>query len=115
MVFRYPIELICSDVGVLRITQVAVNISCNTGNGYAGAVKGRHSEQARRLARAIATTRPDEIGCRACFDQLGRFVDLTLAGQGAAAALPLVQDHLDRCRDCGQESEALLLALGSAA
>ena len=81
----------------------------------AGAVKGRHSEQARRLARAIATTRPDEIGCRACFDQLGRFVDLTLAGQGAAAALPLVQDHLDRCRDCRQESEALLLALGSAA
>ncbi len=34
-----------------------------------------------------------------------------LAGKNAAEALPLVQDHLERCGDCREEFEALLAAL----
>jgi hypothetical protein len=65
----------------------------------------------KNMVRAILSTRPDEIGCEECFEQLDRFVELTLAGQDAAAAMPLVQEHLARCRDCRQEFEALLTAL----
>ena len=65
----------------------------------------------KNMVRAILSTRPDEIGCEECFEQLDRFVELTLAGQDAAAAMPLVHDHLARCRDCRQEFEALLSAL----
>ena len=36
---------------------------------------------------------------------------LVLAGKNAAEAMPLVQDHLDRCMDCREEFEALLRAL----
>ena len=40
----------------------------------------------KSLARAIVASRPDEIGCDECFDQLDRFVDLTLAGKTASEA-----------------------------
>jgi len=63
------------------------------------------------MVRAIVNTRPDEIGCDECFEQLDRFVEVTLAGKNAAEAMPLVQDHLARCHDCREEFEALLAAL----
>ena len=65
----------------------------------------------KQMAREIITTRPDEIGCDECFEQLDRFVEMTLAGKNAAEAMPLVQDHLERCHDCHEEFEALLAAL----
>lgn len=65
----------------------------------------------KRMVHNALTTRPDEIGCGECFEQLDRFIEMTLAGRNAAEALPLVQDHLERCRDCREEFEALLVAL----
>ena len=65
----------------------------------------------KRIVHQIITTRPDEIGCDECFEQLDRFVEMTLAGKNAAEAMPLVQDHLERCHDCREEFEALLAAL----
>jgi hypothetical protein len=67
--------------------------------------------QLKRLVRAVMTVRPDELGCDECFEELDRFVELRLAGKDAAEAMPLVQDHLDRCLDCREEFEALLVAL----
>jgi hypothetical protein len=69
----------------------------------------------KKMMRSIVTTRPDEIGCDECFEQLSRFVELVLADQPAAALMPLVQDHLDRCADCREEYEALLRALRASA
>ena len=65
----------------------------------------------KKMVRDIFSTRPDEIGCDECFEELDRFVELVLAGKNAAQALPLVQDHLERCSDCHEEFEALLAAL----
>jgi hypothetical protein len=70
-------------------------------------------EMLKQMARGIATTRPDEIGCEECFEHLDRFVEITLAGKSAAEAMPLVQDHLNRCGDCREEFEALLMAIRS--
>ena len=74
---------------------------------------GMDPEMLKQMARGVMTTRLDEIGCQECFQQVDRFVDLELAGKDAAAAMPLVQDHLNRCRDCREEYEALLTALQS--
>lgn len=68
-------------------------------------------ETLKQMVRNVLTTRPDEIGCDECFEQLDRFVEMTLAGKNPAEALPLVQDHLERCHDCREEFEALLEAL----
>jgi len=65
----------------------------------------------KQMVRGIITTRPDEIGCDECFEQLDRFVEIKLAGKNAAEAMPLVQDHLEHCDDCREEFEALLAAL----
>ena len=76
-----------------------------------GQENGLDLETVKRMARGIASTHPGEIGCAECFEQMDQFVDLTLEGKNAAEALPLVQDHLERCRDCREEYEALLEAL----
>ena len=68
-------------------------------------------ETLKRMVRNVLTTRPDEVGCDECFEKLDVFVEMTLAGKSAAEAMPLVQDHLERCPGCREEFEALLEAL----
>jgi len=65
----------------------------------------------RQLVRMVAGTQKQEVGCEECFEQLDRFAEMSLAGKDAAAALPLIEDHLNRCDDCREEFEALLAAL----
>ena len=65
----------------------------------------------KQMVYAALTTRPDEIGCDDCFEELDRFIEMMLAGKDAAEAMPLVQDHLERCRGCREEFEALLTVL----
>lgn len=65
----------------------------------------------KQMVQMIAATQSDEIGCDECFEQLDRFAETVLAGKNAAEAMPLVQDHLNRCGDCREEFEALLAAL----
>ncbi|MBN1285930.1 MAG: hypothetical protein JXB47_11075 [Anaerolineae bacterium] len=65
----------------------------------------------KQLVRGIIETRPEEIGCDSCFEELDRFVEMKLAGKDTAAAMPLVHDHLERCPACRAEFEALLAAL----
>ncbi len=65
----------------------------------------------KQIVREVITTRPDEINCRQCFEQLDRFAEMSLIGKNAAEAMPLVQDHLEHCFDCREEFEALLEAL----
>ena len=62
----------------------------------------------KKMVRGIAATKLDEIGCEECFEQVDAFVELKLQGKNAAEAMPLVQDHLDRCNGCREEFEALL-------
>jgi len=63
------------------------------------------------MVRTIITTRPDEISCDECFEELDRLVEIRLAGKAIPEAMLLVQDHLERCDDCHEEFEALLAAL----
>jgi len=65
------------------------------------------------MVKGILSTRPDELDCDECFMELDIFAETYLVGKNAAEALPLVQDHLNRCKDCREEFEALLLALES--
>ncbi len=64
-----------------------------------------------KIVMAVSRTREEEIGCDECFERLDRFVEMELSGLDVAAAMPLVEDHLDKCGDCREEFEALLEAL----
>jgi hypothetical protein len=83
----------------------------SAGQRKAGQRKAMGLEELRMMIRGIFTTREDEIGCEDCFRELDAFAEKVLAGKDAAAALPLVQDHLNRCKDCREEYELLLEAL----
>lgn len=65
----------------------------------------------KRIINAIAKTREDEIGCEECFNKLNTFVEQKLEGKSPEIALPLVHDHLLKCKDCREEYEALLVAI----
>jgi hypothetical protein len=65
----------------------------------------------KKMIRAATKTRPDEIGCDDCFDKLHKFAEIKLAGKSPEEAMPLVQDHLNRCGECREEFEVLLQAL----
>ncbi|MEX0599716.1 MAG: hypothetical protein WD021_01430 [Rhodothermales bacterium] len=69
----------------------------------------------KAILEAVFATQPVEIGCDECFEQVHRFAEMELAGEDAASALPLVQSHLERCRDCREEFEMLLAALRAVA
>ena len=62
----------------------------------------------KRMVRSISTTKEIEYGCDECFDHLDSFVEMSLQGKNAVEALPLVEDHLNRCGPCREEFEALL-------
>lgn len=78
-------------------------------------IHGADARELEKLVRGIAMTGSDEIACDECFERLDWFAETTIAGHGAAEAMPLVQHHLDRCDDCREEFEALLTALSVAA
>jgi hypothetical protein len=65
----------------------------------------------KKMMRSIQSTREQELTCGACYDEVDRFVELELSGKNAAEAMPLVQEHLDRCGTCLEEYEALLEAI----
>jgi hypothetical protein len=69
----------------------------------------------KKITRAVANTKNEELACDECFDELDRFVEMKLKGKNASEALPLVQDHLERCHNCYEEFEALLDALSEIA
>ncbi len=71
------------------------------------------TELITKMTRVLARTRPDELDCTACFEAMDQFADMVMRGLPAAEALPLVYDHLERCADCREEFEVLLMALRS--
>jgi hypothetical protein len=66
-----------------------------------------------KLVRVVAETSETEIGCDECFERLDSFAETDLSGVEASTAMPLVDDHLDKCEDCRSKFEALLSALRS--
>jgi hypothetical protein len=72
-------------------------------------------EVLKKMVQSIASTKANEIGCDECFEKVDRFAELELQGKNAAEAMPLVQDHLDRCNGCRDEFEALLDCLRATA
>ncbi len=68
-------------------------------------------EVIRKMMRSIHMTYQQELTCGECFNEVDRFAEIELTGKNPAEAMPLVQEHLERCGNCRDEYEALLVAL----
>lgn len=55
----------------------------------------------------IYATQENEISCSECFDLVSRFVELEIAGEDPAGSMPELKHHLNQCRACRDEYEAL--------
>ena len=71
-------------------------------------------DNVKKIVKSIQMTRDHELGCADCFAVLDQFIEMVMQGKDAAEVMPLVQEHLDRCGDCDEEFQALLVALEAA-
>jgi hypothetical protein len=53
-----------------------------------------------------------ELSCEECFEQLDRYVEMTLAGQGADERVPGMRAHLEGCPACAEDFESLRALVG---
>jgi hypothetical protein len=65
------------------------------------------------LLGMIQSVSDDEIDCDQAFELMHQYADLVENGQDAASLLPEVHRHIEICRDCREELEALLRAIHS--
>ena len=68
-------------------------------------------EQIANLMGMIATSQADELDCDGCFKQLSVFVEAELASREIPEALRAVETHLEQCKCCQDEYNALLEGL----
>lgn len=67
----------------------------------------------KKVVTALAMTRNEEIDCGNCYDQLDRYVEMLQDGDDPSQLMPLVKQHLEICKCCQEETEALLEVLES--
>lgn len=65
----------------------------------------------KKILGAVSATTDEEIACGECYKQIEKFVEVKLSGKSPEEAMPLVEEHLQRCEECREEYEALLDAL----
>lgn len=59
----------------------------------------------------ISSVEEDEIDCEGAFELMHRYADLLASGRDAAALFPALKRHIEMCKDCREELEALLRAI----
>jgi hypothetical protein len=69
------------------------------------------AQSLKKLLHRILTTRPEEMGCDSCCEELGVLAEMEAKGEDAATLLPMVRVHLENCQSCNEEYAALLIAL----
>jgi len=65
----------------------------------------------RKLMEQIARTQQQELDCGEVFAVLDQYTEAIVAGEDASDQFAQVVQHLDLCRDCLEEYEALLSVL----
>ena len=60
------------------------------------------------LIAALLGPHGPELTCEECFQQLDRYVDLTLAGADRDGAVPGMRAHLEGCPACREDHDSLL-------
>lgn len=58
------------------------------------------------LGRVLGPGAP-ELTCEQCFEEIDRYVELTLAGEAADARVPGMRAHLDGCPACAEDFAGL--------
>ena len=63
------------------------------------------------LLQTLEMTKEEELSCGDAYSLLDQFVEIKTRGDDVEELMPMVKHHLDMCRDCFEEYEALMAAL----
>lgn len=63
------------------------------------------------LMMALSMTRGDELSCGEVYALLDEYADHVVSDEDAAKLMPLVEHHLQMCKDCTEQYEALMRIL----
>ncbi len=65
-------------------------------------------EQLRELLRLVTATEPEEIDCEEFLDRVGAYLEGLELGSKPPPEFGQVSQHLEICRDCREELDALV-------
>ncbi len=68
-------------------------------------------QQVTNLIELTVTTTDDSLGCDGCLELMDQFAQAELDGTTIPKFLECVQVHLEQCKCCRDEYEALMIAL----
>jgi hypothetical protein len=68
-------------------------------------------QEITNLIKLTVTTKDDSLGCDGCLELMDQFAQAELDGTSIPKALECVRIHLEQCKCCKDEYEALILAL----
>jgi len=68
-------------------------------------------ELVENLVRRLQNTHEDELSCDEVFALVDEYAEASQRGEDVANLKPLIRHHLDMCRQCDEEYEALLRVL----
>ncbi len=60
------------------------------------------------MISSLEKTREQEFSCDEVFALLDRYAELHMRGEDAARIMPMLKQHLDICRECCEEYDALV-------
>jgi hypothetical protein len=69
------------------------------------------SQQIADLIELSVSVKADSLGCDGCYELMDQFAQAELDGKEVPDALKAVQTHLQQCKCCQDEYEALMIAL----
>lgn len=68
-------------------------------------------QQTTSLIQLMLITKDDSMGCDGCLGLMDQFAQAELDGAAFPGALERVRIHLDQCKCCKDEYDALMIAL----
>lgn len=64
-----------------------------------------------RMMRRLVLTIDEELSCDEVFALVDEYAEASQRGEDVASLKPLIRHHLDMCRECEEEYQALLRVL----
>ncbi len=74
---------------------------------------GEAEKMLKGLLQALIHTHEDELDCQQVYEVVDVYAEIAARGEDVSEALPLVKHHLEMCKDCMEEYEALMRVLES--
>lgn len=69
------------------------------------------TDPGKAMIDMVSATADDEIDCEAAYERLNEYADMFVRGEDVSRILPAVHRHIEMCKDCREEFQALLRAI----